>query len=332
MVQRQAEEILVRAAQEPIESSGLQEASCVADRESCGDISDDRAADGRGLPPDLLCSGLFASTDVHESLGGASQQSDALSHIHQSNMAVSRNPRLPSSGSIPRSPSPSCRRSCKSGPGQSGCRQLGRVPGGQPGERPAICSFSEQEAARSSRTGCVEVDRREVVGGLPMEAQGPGQLPRNQEEARTESQQIRAEERGEDRQGSRQRKERKRTRRSSASRRESVGLSRVDDSRMSPNFARAWREDVKPKLPGEGASAVFACRIWDELWTTLCSSRSRLRMFWFAARSNSVRERAAPGKVWPICPFLTQKFIDEDRNFEVAETLVSSESTSSSSS
>ena len=40
--------------------------------------------------------------------------------------------------------------------------------------------------------------------------------------------------------------------------------------------------------------------IWDRLWSSLCSTRSRLRFTWIAARSNPASKKAAPGQVWPM--------------------------------
>ncbi len=40
--------------------------------------------------------------------------------------------------------------------------------------------------------------------------------------------------------------------------------------------------------------------IWDRLWSSLCSTWSRLRFTWIAARSNPASKKAAPGQVWPM--------------------------------
>ena len=41
-------------------------------------------------------------------------------------------------------------------------------------------------------------------------------------------------------------------------------------------------------------------RIWELLWSSLCSTRTRLRFTWIAARSNPAQSRAAVGRVWPL--------------------------------
>ena len=40
--------------------------------------------------------------------------------------------------------------------------------------------------------------------------------------------------------------------------------------------------------------------LWDRLWSSLCSTRSRLRFTWIAARSNPASEKAASSQVWPM--------------------------------
>ena len=55
-----------------------------------------------------------------------------------------------------------------------------------------------------------------------------------------------------------------------------------------------------PSPPGAGASTVHGVRIWDLLWSSMVSRRSRLRFTWIAARSNSASKKAAPWQVWPM--------------------------------
>ena len=55
------------------------------------------------------------------------------------------------------------------------------------------------------------------------------------------------------------------------------------------------------KAPGQGASTVHASRIWSDLFSLLCSMRSRLSMSFFSAKTKPSSSKASPGKVWP-CP------------------------------
>ena len=226
-------------------------------------------------------------------MGGASLPDLALPFQCEGNLDSGGHPRLFEGGGHSGGPCSGGR--CIGGLGsvQPGQWILADVTGSSLRSSSSLRGISVEAPSRPIRASGKQAHRRALVGGSPVEAEGSRQLPGDQEAADPSARKRR----------------RPRGRRGGATTAEEEGRWERK-GRKGQSSRRGGPSELKEldgqgpekgsSAPGSGASTVHGFEIWDRLWSSLRSTRSRLRFTWIAARSNPASKKAAPGQVWPM--------------------------------